>query len=504
MMNHPRHSAPRPLASGLQSAGRGTFGESEDIKHFAAQAITISPGERRTLATRIFQLSVQEQECLARFPITHEALISKHTLQGGGEGEGEDGPRQSNPRFLRETRSTGAGRNLCEIEIAFAECVMGRARFETYRAAQQRLATAAWEDAGLAAGRILSGSETKTILKIINADYALSSRLLPVLAFDHTEILLRARCGQECSALEGSSGEGARKAVIELMAIEDRMRMPLECFRSQAETLQRIVTRLTPLKETMQRANLPLAIKVALRYRESLTLGDAIQEASIGLMQAIETFNPGKGYQFSTYAVSCIRNALRRAENKESPKANLAKAEWALVNEARGMMRVNGRWDDGLLEDAAAALHVDVEKLGKLLRRARSRPLQVPFSAFEDPDERRSGLEGVVESRAPRAPEVFEKEDTLRKLLEFVNLLEPRMRDVLIYRFGLEGGEPKTLEEVGQRFGVTREWIRQIEGVALPLLRQGLDSGMSGFLAAQSELQRRRSGGPVEREIPPD
>jgi DNA-directed RNA polymerase sigma subunit (sigma70/sigma32) len=202
--------------------------------------------------------------------------------------------------------------------------------------------------------------------------------------------------------------------------------------------------------------------------------------------------------------VSCIRNALRRAENKESPKANLAKAEWALVNEARGMMRVNGRWDDGLLEDAAAALHVDVEKLGKLLRRARSRPLQVPFSAFEDPDERRSGLEGVVESRAPRAPEVFEKEDTLRKLLEFVNLLEPRMRDVLIYRFGLEGGEPKTLEEVGQRFGVTREWIRQIEGVALPLLRQGLDSGMSGFLAAQSELQRRRSGGPVEREIPPD
>jgi RNA polymerase primary sigma factor len=490
-------SVRRPMTTGLQGRGRETFGESEDIRYFSAQSITITPVERKVLAASIFQHTVQEQECLARFPIAHEKLILKSTVSEADPSE-EDAPR-SNRRIVEDDRSKNAGRNLQTIGIVFAECVTGRTRFEAYRTAQQQLAATAWDDASLAEGRFLSVSDTKSVLNLLHSEYALATRLLPLLEFDPTELLLRARSGQECSAFEGSAGEQVRMAAIKLMAIEDRMRMPLECFRKQVETLQRISARLIQLKEKMQRANTPLAITVVHRYRESLTLGDAIQEASIGLMQAIENFNPGKGFQFSTFAVSCIRNALRRAENKESPKANLTKSDWTLVNAARATMKLNGRDDDRLLEDAAAKLDVEAEKLGALLKRARSRPIQMPFSAFEDPDAKGSLVEGLVVSRAPRAPEVVEKEDTLRKLLEFVNLLEPRMRDVLIYRFGLEDGEPKTLEEVGQRFGVTRERIRQIETAALPLLREGLESGMGRFLDAQTELRQQGGGEGVER-----
>ena len=225
-------------------------------------------------------------------------------------------------------------------------------------------------------------------------------------------------------------------------------------------------------REHMIKANLRLVVKIAHDYDGlGLPLLDLINEGNIGLMKAVERFDPAKGGKLSTYAAWWIKQSIKRALANQAKTIRLPVH---LVDKISRMRRIAMKLHEVFGreptdEELAEELGVSISRVSQL-RTASIRPASLDAPIGDD-DSNTFG-EIVEDERAEDPYEKLEEKTVYDMIDQMVDRLEPREQTILRYRFGLDGGSEKTLEEVGVRFGVTRERIRQIQNLALKKLRR--------------------------------
>lgn len=224
-------------------------------------------------------------------------------------------------------------------------------------------------------------------------------------------------------------------------------------------------------RRRLSEANLRLVVSVAKRYAgRGLPFLDLIQEGNLGLMKAAEKFEPDRGFKFSTYATWWIRQSITRAIADQGRTIRIPVHLVEHINRVRKtageLLRKNGR--EPTAEEIAVRLEMEPDRVRELLQLAQE-PVSLETPVGEEED---AHLEDFIQDEEAGIPVDEAGRQLLRReLMSVLKSLTPREERVITLRFGLDDGRPRTLEELGKEFNVTRERIRQIEAKALRKLR---------------------------------
>lgn len=258
--------------------------------------------------------------------------------------------------------------------------------------------------------------------------------------------------------------------------MREAVEVPLLTVAEENALAARIKKGDTVAREHMIRANLRLVVKIAKDYDGlGLPLLDLINEGNMGLMKGVERFDPSKGGKLSTYSSWWIKQSIKRALANQSKTIRLPVH---LVDKISKMRRVAmelqelfGR--EATDEEIAEEMQVPLRKV-RLWRRASLRTSSLDESLG---DEDSSRLGDVVPDESCQTPyEDLESRTTHQLLQNSLHILDSREMTILRERFALDGGQEKTLDEIGQKFGVTRERIRQLQNIALAKLRKRIEA----------------------------
>lgn len=255
------------------------------------------------------------------------------------------------------------------------------------------------------------------------------------------------------------------------MYLKEIGKVPLLTPDEEKEVATKVAEGSEEAAKKLVEANLRLVVSIAKKYvGRGLTFLDLIEEGNLGLIKAVEKFDVTKGYKFSTYATWWIRQAITRAI---ADQARTIRVPVHMVETINKLIRVKNKLVQDLgreptVSELSEKMELDEEKVRQIMvYSVEPVSLEVPIGEDED-----STLGEFVADEEELLPEDHAMNNNLRdKLLEMISSFSDRERDVIMLRFGFYDGKPRTLEEVGQKYGVTRERIRQIESKVLRKLK---------------------------------
>lgn len=252
----------------------------------------------------------------------------------------------------------------------------------------------------------------------------------------------------------------------------------LTCQRLQSQLHSFRISR-----EKLINANLRMVVHIAKQYQgRGLSLHDLLQEGSLGLMKSVEKFKPQAGCRFATYAYWWIRQSIRKAIFEHSRTIRLPENVYGLlgkVTEAKNYFVRAGNYKPSK-EELAARAGITVERLDKLLFMSRI-PRSLQQCVWADQD---TTFQEITADSEVDTPDVsVERELMRRHIRNLLNILSPKERRIIRLRFGIEDGKEKTLLEIGNMFGLSKERVRQLENRALYKLKRCCNSQGLGAYA---------------------
>ena len=268
-------------------------------------------------------------------------------------------------------------------------------------------------------------------------------------------------------------------------------RIPLLTPQEEIELAAKIKKGDAAARERMINSNLRLVVTIAHDYANlGLPLLDLISEGNIGLTKAVERFDPAKGAKLSTYAMWWIKQSIKRALANQS---KIIRLPVHLVDKIAKVRRVSLQMSDELGreptdDELSEEIGIASEKVSGF-KSLGIRPASLDAPIGDDDSTDFGALVGDEEAQTPF--ELLRDKNLLGEVSGLIAVLDSREKKIISQRFGLDGGKPKTLEDVGKDFGVTRERIRQLQNIALAKLRRALSKKEEPLAAATETFAQK-------------